>query len=411
METLSNAEARRAALRAQGLDRPRAAGPVTMRHLTGTVDRVNLLQIDSVNILARAHLMPLYSRLGPYDTALLDRAASRAPRRLVETWAHVASYVPATTYPLLAWRRRAYAQEAWRRVASVPKAHPVELDAVRELVAARGPVTASALHDTLEAAGRSAPRDRAEWGWNWTTAKLCLEHLFFTGEVMSARRNGAFERCYDLAERVLPPAVRHAPPVPDDVAVRRLLELGARAHGVGSARCFRDYFRLRGPAARRALDELVEEGTLVPVVVQGWSERAYRHRDAVVPRRAGRAALLSPFDPLVWERRRLEELFGVRYRIEIYVPAPRRQLGYYVLPFLQGEQITALVDLKADRGAGVLRVVRAHRTPHADGDTAAVLAAELGLLASWLGLAEVLVAGDGDLADDLAAAVAGPSGG
>ena len=220
---------------------------------------------------------------------------------------------------------------------------------------------------------------------------------------MTARRNTAFERCYDLPERVLPPALRHAEPVPDDVAVRRLLELGARAHGVGTLRCFADYFRLKGPAVRRALDELVESGTLLPVTVQGWDERTYRHRDARVPRRATGRALLSPFDPLVWERRRLERLFDVYYRIEIYVPAPKRTLGYYVLPFLQGDAITAFVDLKADRQAGVLRVRAAHATAHADADTPAELGDELDTLAGWLGLGATDVEPVGALSGDLGA--------
>lgn len=413
MDSLSLAQARRVALGAQGLARPRpgTAGAdgdldgVTMRRAMATVARLNLLQIDSVNVLARAHLMPLYSRLGPYDVGLLDRASGRPPRRIVETWAHVASFVPATTYPLLEWRRRNYLDEAWGTIAGAPMAHASEMDLVRRLVAERGPVTAREIHDELVATGRSGPRSREEWGWNWTMAKRCLEFLFFTGEVMSARRNAAFERCYDLPERVLPAAVRAAPPVPDDEAVRRLLELGARAHGVGTVRCFADYFRLRGPAVRRARDELVEEGVLVPVEVRGWDERTYRHRDARVPRRAEARTLLSPFDPLVWERRRLEALFDVRYRIEIYVPAPQRVFGYYVLPFLEGDAITAFVDLKADRQAGVLRVQAVHPTPHARPGTAAALGAELDVLAGWLGLGATGVEPVGTLAPALAEVV------
>ncbi len=406
METLSLAQARRVALAAQQVHRPRPVGAVTTRRALAAVERLGLLQIDSVNVLARAHLLPLYSRLGPYDVGILDRASGRAPRRLVETWAHMASFVPAETYPLLEWRRRAYLTEAWGMISGTPLAHSAELEDVRQMVAERGPLTASQIHDELEAAGRAAPRSRDQWGWNWTAAKRCLEYLFFTGEVMSARRNPAFERCYDLPERVLPPAVRAADPVPDDVAVRALLEHGARAHGVGTLRCFKDYFRLRGPAPRRALDELVEEGTLVPVQVRGWDAPTFLHRDARVPRRATGQALLSPFDPVVWERRRLEALFDVFYRIEIYVPAPKRVLGYYVLPFLEDDAITAFVDLKADRRAGVLQVRSAHASPHATAATAQRLAAELGLLAGWLGLGETEVAAVGDLAPALSSEVA-----
>ncbi len=406
VETLSLAQARRVALAAQQVHRPRPVGAVSARRALAAVERLGLLQIDSVNVLARAHLLPLYSRLGPYDVGILDRASGRAPRRLVETWAHMASFVPAETYPLLEWRRRAYLSEAWGVISGTPLAHSAELEDVRQMVAERGPLTASQIHDELEAVGRAQPRSRVEWGWNWTVAKRCLEYLFFTGEVMSARRNPAFERCYDLPERVLPPAVRATDPVPDDVAVRALLEHGARAHGVGTLRCFKDYFRLKGPAPRRALDELVEEGTLVPVQVRGWDEPTFRHRDARLPRRATGQALLSPFDPVVWERRRLEALFDVFYRIEIYVPAPKRVLGYYVLPFLEDDAITAFVDLKADRRAGVLHVRSAHASAHVTGATAERLAAELGLMAGWLGLDETVVAPVGDLAPALSSEVA-----
>ena len=413
MESLSLGQARRIALAAQGVHRPRpGAGPdgaqgrpPSTRRALATVERLGLLQIDSVNVLARAHLLPLFSRLGPYDVGVLERASGRAPRRLVETWAHMASFVPVETYPLLEWRRRSYLSEAWGMIAGTPLQHSSEIDVVRQMIVERGPLTASQIHDELEAQGRATPRSRVEWGWNWTVAKRVLEFLFFTGEVMSARRNPAFERCYDLPERVLPPAVRHARPVPDDEALRALLERGARAHGIGTLRCFKDYFRLKGPAVRQALAELVEEGTLTPVKVRGWEEPTFLHQHAAIPRRATGQALLSPFDPVVWERRRLEVLFDVVYRIEIYVPAPKRVLGYYVLPFLENEEITAFVDLKADRraagGAGVLRVQAAHASPHVTAETAARLDAELRLMADWLGLAEVAVAPRGDLAGSL----------
>jgi uncharacterized protein YcaQ len=416
--TLSLSQARRVALRAQGLDRPRAerTGPATMRQLQQVVDRLGLLQIDSVNVVARAHLMPTFSRVGPYDPGLLDRAAGTAPRRLVETWAHEASYVPPETYALLGWRRRGFAEQAWGVIRDVPLSLSPLVDEVRAMIAADGPLTASQVHARVEG---DLPRSRPEWGWNWTAAKRVLEYLFFTGQVMSARRNAQFERCYDLPERVLPPQVLAAPEPDDADAVRGLLAIAARAHGVTSERCLLDYFRIRGTRARTAVRELVDAGTLVPVQVEGWARPTYLHAEADLPRRATGRALLSPFDPLVFERRRLEELFGLRYRIEIYVPEAQRVHGYYVLPFLRDERLAALVDLKADRRAGVLRVHAAHPTepatpgdrPAPAGAVAEDLVAELRLLAGWLGLDDVVV-GDkagaprGGLAPVLAAALA-----
>lgn len=427
--TLSLSQARRIALRAQGLDRPRAerTGPATMRHLQQVIDRLGLLQIDSVNVLARAHLMPTFSRIGPYDTGLLDRASGRAPRRLVETWAHEASYVPPETYALLGWRRRAYRDEAWGSIRDVPLRNSELVADIRAMLAADGPLTASEVHAHFEA---EHPRTRTEWGWNWTAAKRVLEYLFFTGEVMAARRNPQFERCYDLTERVLPPHVLAAPEPDEGAAVRTLLAIAARAHGIATERCLLDYFRIRGERGRTAVRALVEEGTLVPVQVEGWPRPVYLHAGADLPRRATGRALLSPFDPLVFERRRLEELFGLRYRIEIYVPEAKRVHGYYVLPFLRGERLAALVDLKADRRSGVLRVHAAHTPPPsadaaasaadragaltgrsgrpgADDGPAAVaddLATELRLLAGWLGLDDVVVGGrDGSPRGSLAA--------
>ncbi|MDC7121132.1 winged helix DNA-binding domain-containing protein [Cellulomonas fimi] len=406
-ESLSLSQARRVALRAQGLDvpRPERAGPATMRHLQQVVDRLGLLQIDSVNVLARAHLMPTFSRIGPYDPALLDRAAGRAPRRLVEAWAHQASYVPPETFRLLGWRQRAYATQAWGSIAEVPLQHAPALAEVRALLTASGPLTASEVQVHFEA---DHPTSRDEWGWNWSVAKRVLEFLFFTGEVTSAGRNAAFERRYDLAERVLPAEVLAAPEPDDATALRRLVEISARAHGVATLGCLADYFRISQQRAATAAAELVEEGALVPVRVAGWEARpVFRHRDATLPRSARGAALLSPFDPLVFERRRLEELYGLRYRIEIYVPEPKRVWGYYVLPFLLGEQLPALVDLKADRAARALRVVAAHVSPGTERlptGTVEALAAELRLVATWLGLDDVVVgAPDGTLRGDLAA--------
>jgi len=389
-------QARRIALAAQGLHRPRPERAVTMRQVQQVVDRLGLIQIDSVNVLARAHQVPLFSRLGPYDTALLDRAAGRAPRRLVEAWAHVASYVPPTTYRLFAWRRRAdRARYGTGLVDGVPLRESSVLDEVREVVAERGPVTSQQVHERF---AERFPRTVEDWGWNWTVAKSALEYLFLTGDVAVSGRTAAFERLYDLPERVLPPEVLALPEPDDDDAVRTLVEISARAHGIGTLGCIADYFRLKTEPTRRAVADLVDAGVLVPARVDGWRD-AYRHVDAAVPRRATARALLSPFDPLVFERRRLEELFGLRYRIEIYVPAAQRTWGYYVLPFLMGDAIEALVDLKADRATGRLLVQAAHRAPGArerggvvpgDEEVARALADELALVARWAGLDEVV---------------------
>jgi uncharacterized protein YcaQ len=389
--TLSAAEARRIALRAQGLDRRRpAAGSVpTMRGLQAVVDRIGLIQIDSVNVLARAHLMPLYSRLGPYDPNLLHRASGLPPRRLVETWAHEASFVPPETYRLLDWRRRNIATEAWGSIARVEQEQPDLVRAVRDCVAAHGPVTSREVHVLLD---HGHVRDRDSWGWNWSAAKRALEFLFFTGEVAAARRNTQFERCYDLATRVIPAGIQAAVEVPEGEAIRALVEIGARAHGVGTEACLRDYFRLRPEPTRRALAELLEEGVLQPVTVEGWSRPAFLHRDARLPRRATARTLLSPFDPLLFERRRVRDMFGMRYRIEIYTPAKDRQFGYYVLPFLLGDRLAARVDLKADRSARVLRVLSVHSEPHPPADTVDELAVELSELARWLDLDGIEVA-------------------
>ncbi|GEL95133.1 winged helix-turn-helix domain-containing protein [Cellulomonas composti] len=403
--------ARRIALRAQGLDRGRpSVEQVTMRHVQQVVDRLGLLQIDSVNVLARAHLVPVYSRMGPYDPALIDRASARSPRRLVEAWAHVASFVPPHTLRLLAWRQRAYQEDSWGMIRDVPLQQAALVEDVRALLRERGPLTAAQVHELLEGAAIA----RVHWGWNWSDAKRVLEFLFFTGEVTSAGRNPAFERRYDLTERVLPPHVLAEPEPSKQDAVRELVRIAARANGIGSAQCLADYFRVRTQVALAAIDDLVDAGELVPSRVAGWDREVYRHRDAVAPRRSDACALLSPFDPLVFERRRLEELFGLRYRIEIYVPEAQRVWGYYVLPFLLGERIAALVDLKADRATGTLLVRAAHHPPTSasgaararDGsDESAVVAAlvpELRLAARWLGLDEVRIDPSG-LGGDLVA--------
>jgi uncharacterized protein len=406
---LSLAQARRVAIAAQGLAAPRPTGPVTARRLQRVIDTVGVLQIDSVNVLSRSHYLPVFSRLGSYPREVLDRASGRAPRRLVEYWAHEASFVPPATHALLRWRMARARAEAWGGMKAAAARQPGLMDAVRATVTERGPITAAELEKQLAPAG--AVRDRSNWGWNWTETKRVVEFLFWAGELSSAGRTAQFERRYDLPERVLPAAVAGLPtPEPAD-AFRELVRIAARAHGVGTALCLRDYFRLRTQDAAPAIASLVEEGELLPVTIQGWDRPAYLHREARLPRRITARALLSPFDSLVWQRDRAHALFDFHYRIEIYTPAAKRVHGYYVLPFLSGEHLVARVDLKADRqagakGGGVLRVRAAWAEPGMSPDDVPELADELTDLAGWLGLAEVRVEPRGDLASALAALLA-----
>lgn len=402
--TLTLSQARRVAIAAQGLDKPRPSS-VTIRHLTATLRRLGVVQIDSVNVLARAHLLPFFSRLGPYDTALVGRASGRAPRCMVETWAHEASYVPVETFPLLSWHRR-----SWNgmNVCRMNVEHPGLLEAVLAAVAAHGPMTARDLQDHVAQHHLVRPTDR--WGWAWTPAKTALEILFDHGQVTPARRNAQFERVFDLTERVLG---QHTEPLDRSDAVLELLRIAARAHGIGTVRCFADYFRLRQDEIRAAITMLEATGELVPVTVTGWAQPVWLHTSARVPRKTTASALLAPFDPLVFERRRVQTLFGMRYRLEIYTPAAQRVHGYYVLPFLLGEHLVARVDLKHDRQARLLRVAAAHVEPAVEstnwpsaGNVARALADELVTLARWLGAEDVVVADVGSLVPALRGALA-----
>ncbi len=393
MDTLSAAQARRIALAAQGFADPRPGGAPDRRHLRRVLARTGLVQIDSVNVLQRAHYVPLYSRLGPYRTELLDAAAYRKPRELFEYWGHEASYLPVGLHPYFRWRMAD--GHAWGGVTRLAREQPSLLRWVLEEVRAKGPVTAG----ELEA---DAPRRTDNWGWNWSDAKKALEWLFWRGEVLVSRRNSGFARLYDLPERVLPAEVLAAPtPAPAD-AMRELVRVAGTALGVATEADLRDYFRLPVAGARQAVRELIEAGELSPVEVDGWRQPAYLHRDARLPRWIRAATLLSPFDPVIWRRERVERVFGFTYRIEIYTPAARRVYGYYVLPFLLGDRLVARVDLKADRVAGVLRVPGAWAEPAAPPDAPELLAAELHRLAGWLGLSAVAAPERGDdLADAL----------
>jgi len=395
--TLSIAEARRIALAAQGFSHPDRSKPVTWAKIARTIRQINLLQIDSVNVLVRSHYLPVYSRLGAYPHATLDaRAFSKRKRALFECWAHEASLLPLDLHPLMRWRmNRARAGNgtygSMDRFASDEKTY---VTSVLDFVRSHGPTAVSDLPD----AGKSS----GGW-WGWSKGKMALECLFDQGLVTTATRQG-FERIYDLTERVIPAEVLDLPTPGEPESFRCLLDLSARALGIGTEFDLRDYFRLPVAETRQALADLLEDGVLMPVSVQGWKQQAYVHRDARLPRRAGGTALLSPFDPLVWERARAERLFDFHYRIEIYTPAPKRKFGYYVLPFLAGDRIVGRVCLKADRQAGVLRANAIHAESHAEpAETAAALAAELGLMAGWLGLAGVEAGRRGNLTSHLKA--------
>lgn len=398
VETLSVSQVRRAVLAAQGFNRRAVTAAVTGKHLRRVVADTGLLQIDSVNVLQRAHYMPVYSRIGGYDTTLLDRASSKRPRWLFEYWGHEASLLPVELHPLMRWRMKA-ADRIWRGPSATYNRRPDLVKWVLAEIRDKGPVTAAQIEQD------ERPKT-AEWGWRWTETKQVLEALFYFGEITSAGRTSQFARLYDIPERVLPGDVLNAPTPDPAEAHRRLVEIAAERLAIAAEVELRDYFRLPVAAARQAISDLVEAGTLIPVEVKGWKVKAWRHRDAAIPRTARVSTLVSPFDPLIWQRDRTERLFGLNYRIEIYVPQAKRVHGYYVLPFLHGDRFAARVDLKADRQSGVLRIPAAWAEPGIDrAETATALAAELERLAAWLGLSEVAPAGQGDLAKALNAAL------
>jgi hypothetical protein len=400
-ERLSAAQARRIALAAQGFGAPRPSGRVDRRHIRGVIERLGLLQLDSVNVFCRSHYLPVFSRLGPYPRSALDTIAAHTAgpikRELIEYWAHEASLIPVELQPYLRWRMARAREDMWAGMRTLIDTKPGLVEAVLAQVAANGPIRSADVRPADEVDKPKAPKAM----WDRHDGKVALEYLFWAGQVTASRRVN-FERRYDLPERVLPAEVFGAPTPPEDDAQRQLVRIAARALGVATEPDLGDYFRLPRAASKLRVSELVAAGELLPVEVAGWSAPAYLWPDARRPRWIKARALLSPFDPLVWFRPRTERLFGFHYRIEIYTPPHLRVHGYYVLPFLLGDALVARVDLKTDRGAGVLRVQSAFAEPGVDRtNVAAELATELSVTARWLDLDGVVVADRGDLARPL----------
>lgn len=387
-DRLSLAQARRVALAAQGFTDPRPAGRVDRRHLRRVLGRIGLIQIDSVNVLVRSQELPLFARLGPHPRSLIADATRDG--ELFEYWVHEASHVPTDDHHLYRWSMDR--PRRWGGFHRFLAERGDFVDEVYRTVAERGPIVAS---DLSRREGK-----KGSW-WDYDDAKVALEILFDHGRVAATRRPNDFARVYDLAERVIPAEVLARPAVPEHDAKKELLVRAARHHGVGTAADLADYHRITH--TRHLIGELVEEGRLLAVDVEGWRQTAYLHPDAVFPRSVTARALLSPFDPVVWHRDRASRLFDFDYRIEIYTPKPKRRYGYYVLPFLLGERLVGRVDLKADRATGRLLVQAAWSEPGVDPlEVAAELAAELASMAAWLGLERgVESTGAGDLSPSL----------
>ena len=387
MRKLTIDQARRYALAAQGFTDPRPNGRVDVRHFRRVVDRIGLVQLDSVNVFSRTHYMPFFSRLGTYDRAALDNWLWGSGE-MFEYWGHEASLIPTRDHYL--WRWRMNGNWSWDRMAQIRREHPGYMEAVLEQVRERGPLRTSDLHDPGQRDGTAM--------WGWSKGKVALEALFMEGRVTASHRPN-FVRMYDLSERVIPAEHLEAAGLERGEAHSILLVRAARSLGVGTASDLADYHRIRMPQARPLFENLVAEGRLIPAEVQGWDKPAYLHPEARLPRSVEGRALLSPFDNLVWYRDRVERMWDFFYRIEIYVPEPKRVHGYYVLPFLLDGDLVARVDLKTDRQSRSLKVRGAFAEPGVDRvRVGRELRDELESVARWLGMDEVEVAPNGDLA-------------
>lgn len=383
---LSLKQARRVALAAQGFNGRPPPATFTSSHVTQLIERLGVLQIDSVNALVRSHYLPLYSRLGNYPQKLLDQVAwsQGRQRKLFEYWGHEASLLPVELYPLMRWRmqRASQGEGIYQQLATFGREERPTIARVLQAVRDQGALGAGSLSTRQERAG--------PW-WDWSAEKHALEWLFAAGEVTVSGRRG-FERLYDLPERVLPSSIINHPDISVADAQRGLLLRAITALGVGTEKDIRDYFRQDPAPAKAGLAELLEEGAIEKVQVQGWKQPAYALPALKVPRKITASALLSPFDSLIWERARTERLFDFHYRLEIYTPAQKRVYGYYVLPFLHNERIAARIDLRAERAAGRLAVHAVHEEePGLDEEGMHALAANLRQLADWLGLPDVVI--------------------
>lgn len=389
----SASQARRIALHPQGFGSKRPDGRVDRRHLRKVLDHVGLIQIDSVNVLARSQELVLFARLGPHPRSLIPDAT--ADGELFEYWVHEACHVPVVQHPLYRWQMDK--MHRWKGVRALRDRRPEFIDDVRRRIVDDGPIVAGDL--------KQRQRPKGTW-WDWDDGKIALEYLFHSGVVTATRRPNDFARVYDLTERVIPAEILDLPTPSEAEARKELVVLAAKYHGIATVTDLTDYHRLNRPATRPLVRELVEEGRLVETTVEGWDEPALMHPDAYLPRWIRGRALLSPFDPVVWKRDRVERIFGFRYRIEIYVPKPKRVFGYYVLPFLLGDELVARVDLKADRASGRLLVRGAFGEPGIDRDAVAgELRAELTEMAAWLDLPNGLeIADHGDLGGALRSA-------
>ena len=398
---LSISQARRIALAAQGFADPAPAGRVDRRHLRRVMGRVKLLQLDSVPVVIRTQYLPPFSRLGCYEPSLLDRIAYRDDEWF-EAWAHEASLLPVGDEPLLRWQKqRAEQGDTWRNLVELARRESRYVDEVLAQVKER-PLTAGELAD---------PRRRqGEWWGSRSLGSIALDWLFRIGAV-GVRRRGNFTKEFDLLERIVPAVVLACPTPTAEEAQRELLVRSGAALGVGTATDLIDYYRLPVREGRARLREVVEAGEVEPVAVEGWNEPAYMHPEARLPRSADALTVLSPFDPVVWNRDRAARLWGFDYRIEIYVPASKRIYGYYVLPVLDGEQLVARLDLKTDRAAGALRVLGAYAEPGVDSsELAERLRPHLAELARFVGVGEVAYGSRGDLAAALRAGRGGSGG-